>query len=87
MITRSASLFRASKICFIVGAALTAFGAVGEFLPQYLVALQNQLNFLIPLGAGVALLAAGYYLRRKAIMIQRRFEWRDTYKQIQYNNN
>gem|GEM_PF-2464242 len=100
MILKSAPLFRISKICFIGGSLIAVFGASGQVCssscgPTYpfiiltqFAALASEISSIhfnfFPNIVGIAIIILGYYLRKKAIMIQRRFEWRETYKTVKY---
>lgn len=62
-------LYLASKLFLVSGACLVAVGIVlagGKATPIL------ALGFL-----GVSVVAAGFFLRRKAMTLRRRFDWRD----------
>jgi hypothetical protein len=74
----SKSLFFAFKVAAICGACMVVLGSALQF------AFTNgsvDLNYsLLVLGA-LALVAA-VFLRKKAVSLQRRFDWREKYNQI-----
>jgi hypothetical protein len=64
-----------SKICFAAGAGTVALSVAFQMPPS------SHFN-ATPLVAGFILLAVGFYLHRKARIIERRYEWREKYNTV-----